>query len=149
MDSMLAAAVKNTGEVRYCAAPVYADAPVEKKLMYHPGHTKIEDLTDTFEHLAKGGKRFNVTVWADQSENPQIFPKTAFTGKKKRTKNTCKAESPELPEQRSGLQHASPHVQRPPRNEHGPKMEDRHLEKLCRRIWLEHPSRMHFQDVQE
>ena len=30
--SILAAAVKTTGELMSCAAPVYADAPVEKKI---------------------------------------------------------------------------------------------------------------------
>ena len=44
--------------------------------MYH-FHTKKkeEDLTNTFEPLAKGGKRTNIVIWASvQSENPQNSP---------------------------------------------------------------------------
>jgi hypothetical protein len=67
VDSILAAAVKIKRELRYCAAPVYADAPVQKLIvikMYH-FHIKNEDLTNTFEPLAKRGKRMNVVVWAN------------------------------------------------------------------------------------
>ena len=100
--------------------------------MYH--HSKNEDLTDTFQTLAKSGKRTNIIVWAIQRKflNSPKFP---FKTKKKRTNYTRKAESADLlkgSQQSAGLQHALLHGQRSPRNEHGLQMADRQLEMLCR-----------------
>ena len=86
VDSILAAAVKSTRELMSFAAPVYADAPIEKQIidlknMYHL-HTKNEDLTDAFKTLAKKGKRTNIMVWAIQRKFLNS-PKSPFQKKKK------------------------------------------------------------------
>lgn len=62
----------NVGLVRNCIAPVYADAPVEKKKrnqLNAPSPRKNKELTNTFKYYAKIDKSWNIVEWAIESEN--------------------------------------------------------------------------------